>query len=302
MKEQYDSSINKKFGIRKLMPSDVSALLKAGFVYKWVLDRSLANRLYMMTGLVSNTTGLVIYNVQENLAVGYLALIKYTASLYSIKFVFVAPNYRRMGLATELLNYSVTYAKEHGANKIYLNPDFNDSVLLNFYLKRGFNLIVDSLMLWGGQSPEKMQYERNGSIVLANAMPEKSKDKIFSLCKEYMGANWVNFFELSRNNIINGFSQEFKHFFSKDAFVFELENCIALLFKHHFLSTSSVELYVSSDSVIPQVLNELSIILSKKGIAWSKITIFNVTSPNTFNLLNQMEFNPFQTRILGRSV
>jgi len=302
MKEQFAYSVNKKFGIRQLMSADVNALLKAGFAYKWGLDQALANKLHKMAGLVPNTTGFVIYNVQENLAVGYLSLIKYTESLYGIKFVFVAPNYRRKGLASELLNYSISYAKEHGAKKIYLNPDFNDSVLLNFYLKRGFNLIVDSLMLWGGQSPEKMHYERNGKIVTATARPEKNKDRIFSLCKEYMSSNWVDFFELSPSNIINGFSQEFKHFFIKDAFSFESANSIALIFKRPFLSTGSVELYVSSDSVIPHVLNKLSTILSKKGIVWSKTTVFNVNSPDTFNMLNQMEFCPFQARLLGRSV
>lgn len=302
MKKQYTSSINKKFVIRRLIPADVNSLLKAGFVYKHVLDQTLANRLNKITDLAPDTTGFVIYNTQENLAVSYLSLIKYTSYLYSIKFVFVSPSYRRMGLATELLNYSMTYAKEHGAKKIYLNPDFNDSVLLNFYLKRGFNLIVDSLMLWGGQSPEKMQYERNGKIVTATARPEKNKDRIFSLCKEYMSSNWVDFFELSPSNIINGFSQEFKHFFIKDAFSFESANSIALIFKRPFLSTGSVELYVSSDSVIPHVLNKLSTILSKKGIVWSKTTVFNVNSPDTFNMLNQMEFCPFQARLLGRSV
>jgi GNAT superfamily N-acetyltransferase len=302
MKKPYVYSINKKFVIKKLMPTDVNALLKAGFVYNNVLNQIFANRLNKMAGLVPDTTGFVIYNTQENLAVGYLSLIEYTTYLYSIKYVFVSPTCRRMGLATELLNYSMTYAKEHGAKKIYLNPDFNDNVLLNFYLKRGFNLIVDSSMLWGGQSTEKMYYEPNGKIVTVNDRPEKSNDTIFSLCKECMGTNWVNFFELSRNNIINGFSQEFKHFFIKDAFSFDSENSIALIFKRPFLNTSSVELYVSSDSVIPHVLNKLSTILSKKGIAWSKTTILNVNSSDTFNLLNQMEFSPFQARILGRCI
>ena len=302
MKKQYTSAINKKFVIRRLIPTDVNALLKAGFVYKYVLDQTLAKRLNKMVGLIPDTTGFVIYDTQKNLAVGYLSLIKYTSYLYSIKFVFISPAYRRIGLATELLNYTMTYAKERGAKKIYLNPDFNDTVLLNFYLKRGFNLIVDSLMLWGGQSPKKMHYEQNGKIVTANDRSEKSKDSIFRLCKEYMSANWVDFFELNCNNIINGFSQEFKHFFIKDAYSFDSANSIALIFKRPFLSTSSVELYVSSDSEIPQVLNKLSTILSKKGIAWSKTTIFNVKSPDTFNMLSQMEFCPFQARILGRSV
>jgi len=302
MKKAYTSAINKKFVIRRFVPTDVNALLKAGFVYKNVFDQKLANRLNKMVGFVPETTGFVIYNTQENFAVGYLSLIKYASYLYNIKFVFVSPIYRRMGLATELLNYSITYAKERGAKKIYLNPDFNDSALLNFYLKRGFNLIVDSLMLWGGQSPEKMHFERNGKIETAKAVPEKSKDRIFSLYKEYMSNDWVDFFELNHDNIKNGFSQEFKHFFIKDAFSFDSENSIALIFKRPFLNTSSVELYVSSDSVIPHVVNRLSTILSEKGIVWSKITIFNISSSDTFNLFNQMGFCPFQARILGRSV
>jgi GNAT superfamily N-acetyltransferase len=302
MKDNCDFLVNKTFGIRQIRPEDVAPLLKVGFAYKWVLNQSLSNRLYKMTGLVPHVTGFVVYHVQENVAVGYLSLIKYTKSLYCVKFVFIAPSYRRMGLATGLLNYSLSYAKDHGAKKVYLNPDSRDSILLNFYLKRGFGLIVDSLMLWGGQSPEKMGYERNGNIIASNAAPEKSKDRIFSLCKEYMSTDWVDFFNLSRHNILNGFSQEFKHFFSKDVFVFDSANCVALIFKRPFFNTGSVELYVSSDSVISQVLNELSIILSKKGVVWSKITIFNIKSPESFNLLNEMEFHPFQARILGRSI
>lgn len=302
MKEQHDAFINQTFGFRKLIPDDVSALLKAGFPYERVLNQSIVNRFYGMTGLAPKTIGLVVYHVQENWALGYLSLIKYTSSVYGVKFVFVAPDYRKMGLASGLLDYALSYAKQRGARKVFLNPDSKDDVLLNFYLKRGFRSIVNSLVLWGGQSPENMQYKQKGNIVSATARPENNIDRIFSIYKEYMGTNWIDFFELNRHNILNGFSQEFKNFFSKDAFIISSTNCIALIFKRPFSRVGSVELYVSSTSVISHLLNELAILLSKKGIVWSKITIFNVNGTDTFNLLNEMEFHPFQARILGRSV
>lgn len=303
MKERYSVFINETIGLRKLMPRDIHVLLNEGFPYEWVLDQSLGNRLSKATGFIPNRTGFVAYDIRRKHALGFLSIVKHSASLYSIGYIYVAPNYRKMGLATGLLDYAVSYVGEQGGNKVYLTPP-NEHSLLNFYLKQDFSLIVEGSMLWGGGSPEKLGTDRTDWSTLSEARPKEKKDQLFDLCKECMGKKWIDFFELNKNNLINGFSQTYKHFFSKNAFIFYSANSLALVFRRHFPSSSDgfVELYVPSDSIIPSVLNELSGFLSKKGIVYFKLTIFNVNSTECFDLLKEREFYPTQARILGRSL
>jgi GNAT superfamily N-acetyltransferase len=293
---------NRTVGFRELFFNDKSILLESGFEFKWILNQALANSVFKKAGIVPNSTGFVAYRIEDNRAIGFLLLTKYSSTIYSIKFVFVAPDHREMGIATGLLNYAVFFAKRNGAKKVYLNVNYVDNCLLDFYTKRGFNPIVNGSMIWGGQSSDKFCDKENKELVQLKFRSEKNRDKILSLYKEYAGPKWTTFFELNHNNIINGFSQEYKRFFSKDAIVFDSANCIALIFKRPFRNTGSVELYFSSDSFISSILSELSGILTSKGISWAKITLFNVNGSRCFDLLERMKFYPFRAHILGCSL
>ena len=302
MDGKYAAIINEKIAIRQLRPSDVNDLLNAGFPYKFALDQALGYRIRKKVGLMQRSKGLVAYDVKENQVLGYLSLVEHTSLIYSIKFLFTSPNFRKLGVASGLLNYGLSLARERGAKKLYLNAESNDDAsLMEFYAKRGFGLVIDNSMLWGEGSSTKLQAETENRLTLVNVGSKTNKDYFFRVYKEIMGQNWIDFFNIKASNLINGFSQYYRQFFvSKDVFVNESADLLVLVYKIPLVSNGFVELYAASDSVIPPILGDLSQILHDKGIKYTKISAFNLSGNEFFGLLTKMEFYPYQAQILGR--
>ena len=299
MRGRYNSFINENVAIRRIELKDIDALLNAGFLYKSVLDSSLENGFSKLVGIIPQSIGLVACHIQEDDALGFLSLVEHTHWLYSIKFVFVNPHFRKLGIATSLINYAKSLAKERGARKVFLNANSNDNSLIQFYEKRGFGLIMDGSMVWGGGSSKKLQRENTNSMVSFKIRSVAMKDQAFGVYKNCMGKGWTDFFEINNGNIAKGFSRDFKMLYSKNVFLINPANSPVIVSKLPLLHNGITELYVPADADIPSVFAELSHILSKIGIAYTKLTVFNVIKSECFDLLKEMEFYPFQARILG---
>ena len=303
MNETYATFINEKIAIRQLIPSDVNDLLKTGFIYKLVLDQALGNRIRKMVGLMPHTISLVAYHVKEKRALGFLSLVEHTSSIYSIKYLFTDPNLRHLGIATGLLNYSVSLARERGGKKVYLNANSSESSLVDFYAKRGFGLIIDNSMVWVGGSPVKLRTVRENRLTSVNVGLKTSNDYLFSIYEKIMGKTWIDFFNIKTNNLINGFSQDYRQFFfSKYVFITDSADLLVLVYKIPMQSNGFVELYAASDTIIPSVIGDLSEILCNIGMKYAKITAFNLNGTEFFDLLKKLGFDPFQAKILGKSL
>ena len=302
MDGKYAAFINEKIAIRQLRTSDIDDLLNAGFPYKFVLHQVLSNRIRKIVGLMQRAKGLVAYNVKENQILGYLSLVEHTSSIYSIAFLFTVPNFRKLGVASGLLNYAMSLARERGAKKVYLTADSRDDAsLMEFYANRGFGLVIDNSILWGGGSTAKLQAETENRLTSVNVISKGGEDYLFSVYNKIMGQNWIDFFNITKNKLINGFSQHYRQFFfSKYAFVNESVDLLVLVYKIPLVSNGFVEIYAGSDSFIPPILGDLSQILHDKGIKYIKISAFNLTGNEFFGFLTKMDFYPYQAQILGR--
>ena len=118
-----------------------------------------------------------------------------------------------------------------------------------------------------------------------------------------MGNEWVNFFE-NNNNIINGYSQDFKNFFFKSAFINEPANSFAIVFRRPLFSQATIELFSVSDELISPMLNELFRILHSRGITYTQLTMFNIKQraieqKGSFCLLKKLDY-AIQLMFLGK--
>jgi ribosomal protein S18 acetylase RimI-like enzyme len=268
-----------------------------------VLNPSLQHRYLSVTGLIPQEKGLVAHHIEEKRAVGYLQLIKHTASLYSIKYVFTDPSFRRMGIAKGLLRYAFSYAKENGGKKIFLTEGYPRGIQSELYGKMGFRTIVPTSMAYIAGFG-KFPLESKDRLNLLHVHSKKDRRKLFSIYERLMGEKWVSFFENNSDNIVKGFSQNFRRFSFKSSFINELENSFAIVSSNPpLLRIASVELYSASDELIPSLLQELFRILHNRGIAYTKITLLNIkdeefAAKNPY-LFNQMDY-VFQMMFMGR--
>lgn len=298
--ESYSSK--EQIVIRQLTHGDSRDLISAGFPFgQRVLRSSLQKRVFQAFNFHPYETSLVAYHINKGRAIGYLSLVAHSRLLYSIRYVFSDPNFRRRGVATGLVNYSLTLAKNSGAKKVFLTADLFGSAS-KLYEKLGFKILSEYPRVEGTGHTSYFQCENQTRLVTLQPSSLKDKTDFFNIYKNSMGQNMINFFDINSNNFVNGYSQDFQHFYIKNAFVNGSDKSLALVFHLPFTHTAVAELYGQYDVLLPDIIKALMNTLYRLGITYTRINLFNTRNQEGFNLLEKKRFYPYQGIFMGKSL
>lgn len=319
LKDQNKTLVNEKLVIKETTPEDANDLLSAGFPFGYEeLNPPLSYGFLQAARLVPHATRLVAYHTEEKRAIGTLCLIEDNASLYNIKFVFVDPRFRKLGVATQLFNFALLLAKKRGARKVFLDVEPTNAAL-NLYEQLGFRIVGSKFVAQGylAKSPRlrvitstlmgqgylaRFSFKKEGHLIAMQASSKSSKELLFDVYQRCMDQKLTDFFELDANNFMNGYSQMQKLFFLRDAFINDSVNSFALILNRPFFSNATVELCSVSDAVPPSFIEKLFKILDKRGISYAHITLFNVSDAGCLRWFKEKGFKTFQFLIMGRNV
>ena len=257
----------------------------------------------------SPSTRLVAYHNNDKIAIGFLALKETTDHLYFIEDIFVDPNYRNKGVASRLLNYAITLAKEKGAKKVSLNVFTTNTNAIQIYKKYGFKEISHTILGQGdtsGFNPfrvikrvlighgflTKLTLDKDSRLVELQTNSKKNRETLFRIYQRCMDQGWIDFFEINEDNLINGSRRVWQPPFYRNVLINHLSNSFALIFNYPFSYKATVELYSTSNTVIPSMLDDLLKNLSNRGISFTQITVFspNNTASNWFEEKSMMTF------------
>lgn len=102
------------------------------------------------TDLLNNNDAICLIAEIEGKAVGYIAAspkeISYRNSKYiEIENMGVNPNYRSLGIGSQLMDQCLKSAEERGYQKVYVNAYSQNSMAIEFYKRKGFSEIDISL-------------------------------------------------------------------------------------------------------------------------------------------------------------
>ena len=125
-----------KYVIQKMREAhidDVCMLEKMCFPKPWTRQ--------MLIGELENEAAHYIVYILDGVVVGY-AGYWYTPDCADITNVAVHPDYRRMGIASKLIESMVCEAKILGANRMMLEVRVSNSVARMLYEKHGFSQIA----------------------------------------------------------------------------------------------------------------------------------------------------------------
>jgi ribosomal protein S18 acetylase RimI-like enzyme len=269
--------------------------------------------------LIPRATRLVAYQMEEKEAIGFLYLEENTDWLYTIEYVFVDPRYRKMGLATRLINYALKIAKEKGARKVNLNVDSKKTNAINLYRRLGFKKIGCTLLVQGYLSGPrisrlikqfvagqgcltKLAIERKGNLLELETNFRKNKEILFGICQSLIGQDWKDFFEISANNLTKGSRHVWQPPFFKDVLINNLANSFALVFHSPFSSKATIELYAASKALLPSMVEELLKILANMGISFAQITLFNYSYNMLGRWFEEKKMMTFQFVTMGKTL
>jgi hypothetical protein len=279
----------------------VDILLKAGFPHhKTRLTQPLVDKIFQKIGLKPFNKGLVAYHTGEKQAIGFLQLVNHSKWLYSIKFVYTNPKFRKIGVATGLFNFAASITKRQGGRKLFLNVYPTDTSVIGLYNKLGFKLISNNFEVWAQGRIPKSPLQHKSQLLAFNLDSKKSKIRLFNLCQRCMSDDWVNFFEINGDNLINGFSGDFQHFFLRNAFINDSNNSFILVFKRVISKFAFAELYTALDSEVPSMIDGLFRILQDQGIEYIFMKLFNIASDSCIEFIKKRGFYKYHSICMGK--
>jgi len=311
LKSQNTAILGENIIFRHATGKDINNFVNAGFAEVNEVNLSFVGRVFQAANGMPRQTGLVAYNVQEKCAIGFLSLVKHTKWLCSIRHLFTNPAFKKMGVATGLINYASIEAKKRGARKEFLDVLIDNFYAIDFFSKLGFKKAsTTSIVNLRGSlasCARKFPLEHKNQLISLNTSSKKNFASHFSIYQRCMGHEWTDYFETDNNNLINGFAQDYRRFFSKEALINDSSDFLALVFKLPPFSSASLELYNTSSSTILPLLGDLFEKLQRKEISWINMRIFNMNSDDysCAQLLNaraDSELAQWQTFIMGRSL
>ena len=309
----------KKIAIRYLTPQSANDLNSAGFPFgDRELFPSISDVLMRTTKLAPYTSRLVAYHTEDKRAVGFVCLVEDTLKIFSIKFVFTDPRYRNMGIGSQMLNHALLVAKSKGAKKVYLDVKSSDTHIISLYKKFGFKVLGTKLVGQGSISEKahlqvitqtilgkgylaKYTY-KNASLIPLCPHFNSNKQLFFHIYKRYVNKRVMDFFELDVNNSLNGYTQMFRPPIIRDVLVDATANSAVLIFNYPLFSNATVEIGCISEKMVPSIMTELLKILQKRGMAYVRITIFNLDDFQWSDWFKENEFDSFKFLIMGRTV
>lgn len=301
--DTFSSFNDKPLVFRQLENEDIEPLMKAGFAHnKSRLKQSLPDRLFQRIGLKPSVMGLVAYHIQEKQAIGFLQLNKHSKWLYSIKFAFTNPNFRRKGIGSNLFNFAFSQSRNKCGKKIFLNVDPNLTSSIDLYRKLGFELVSKSYEVWAQiKLPVTTPLDKVSlNSIKLNSSPTKTA--LFDICKKCVNTEWLEFFETKYTTLLNGFSHDFRHLYFKSAFANNNKTSFALVFKRPLLRNLFVELFVSNDLDISQMFDGLIQKFQGQGINEISIRLFNIKNESCIQLIKKRGFYIYHSLCMGKNL
>jgi len=303
LKRKHITFSNNVIIFRQLKNRDVDNLLKAGYPHqKKRLKQTLVDKGLQWIGLKPLLKGLVAYHNVEKQTIGFLQLNKHSKGIHSIKFAFTNPQFRRLGVASGLFNFAFSLAKADGGRKIFLNVDALDISTIHLYNRLGFRKITNSYEVWAQVRISKSLIQPKNYLKNLDITSTLNRSFLFSVCQQCMKKEWITFFKITSNNLINGFSGDFRHFLFKSAFINGSKNSFILVFRHPFSKTAFAEFFTHMDSEVLPMLDSLIQILHSRGTENISVRLFNINDTSCINMIKEKGFYEYHSHSMGKSL
>ncbi len=118
--------------IRKAQKKDIKRIEELGNNYKSNFAQT-----YLLEQYIDDSNYIIL--VSEDIVVNAFLLISITSSSYELEFLYVDKDYRKRGIATELINYFLENYKD--TRPIYLEVASCNKIAINLYKKFAFEII-----------------------------------------------------------------------------------------------------------------------------------------------------------------
>ena len=283
-----------------------------------VLDQGLICNILKSIHFRPRSIRLVACHNANKTAIGFLRLKENTDKLYLIEDVFVDPNYRNKGIATRLLNYAIALAKEKKRKKVSLNVNITNTNAINLYKNCGFKEIGRTIMGQGYASGSnrfrvikralighgflaKLTLGKDSRLVELKTNVKKNRETLFRIYQRCVDQGWIDFFEVDADSLVNGSRRIWQPLFFRNVLINAKFNSFTLIFNYPFSHKATVELYSTSNTLIPSMLNDLLKTLGNRGIPFTQITVFNPNN-TVSNWFKDKRMMTFQFISMGKNL
>jgi ribosomal protein S18 acetylase RimI-like enzyme len=314
-------NVQDKIILRKLnskLASELKPVFRSNSEDTSVLNVGLMYKILESIRLLPHSTRLVAYHTEDRVAVGFITLEKNSKTLFSIKDVFVDPRYRRMGIASHLLDRALTIAKQKGAKKLNLNVDPSKNSVIRLYSDLGFREIGYASLFQGffssyspikvlkrtvlGQRTSKKATVGQKNRLTKLSVSDQNRAKLFDIFQNNVGKDWLDFFEINSKNFTRGSSHVWHPNMFKDSLIRASGDSFAFIFHQPYPPKDTIELYRGADVPVVPLLEDLIHILPSRGTGLTQIWLYGKTDDVPADWLKDRAFMAFSFLGMGKNL
>lgn len=295
--------------------SELNALFRSNSEDTTILNHGFKYNVLKALGYLPPVTRLVAYNARDKTPIGFIALEETAKTIFSIQFLFVNPNYRKLGIGTRLLEAAIAIAKKKGAEKLNLVVFTAKSGAIELYRRYGFREMGKTTLVQGflpgfsvSNAVWRVLLRRSGlksdplkNVLFASSMSAYVRKICFGIFRSCLGDDWVGFFQLTPDNLKYGSRNVWQPSFVK-ALVGRGDDCFALLFNQVFPFRDIIELFIEPGVALYPVLEDLLSILSSRGVGFTKFWLYGLTEDISVEWLSKSKMMAFDFVCMGKSL
>jgi hypothetical protein len=130
----------------------------------------------------------------------------------------------------------------------------------------------------------------------------KNRSLLFRIYQQCMDRRWIDFFEINAINLTRGSRHVWQPPFFRDVLINNSFNSLLLIFSLPLSSRAMVELYSTSNTIIPHLLEDLLKYLSNRGVSFVQIYFFNPINKLTSKWFEKKGMMTFEFVTMGKAL
>ena len=119
----------------------------------------------------------------------------------------------------------------------------------------------------------KLTLGKDSRLIELQTNIKKNRETLFRICQRCMDQGWIDFFEIDADNLIKGSGRVWHSPFFRNILINDSFNSFAIIFNYPFSHKATVEVYSTSNTFIPTMLDNIMKTLSNRGIPFAQITV-----------------------------
>ena len=145
---------------------------------------------------------------------------------------------------------------------------------------------------------KKLTISKKSQLTEVGTSSKLNKEKLYGIYERFVDKEWIDFFEVTQNSLINGSRHLWQPPYFKSALINDSRDSFAIVFTQPMSGKASAEVYGNKARLL-SFLDELLKILAERGVGYAQITL-PACNNNLSNWFKEREMSTYHFMGMGK--